>query len=170
MLRMTRNSATIVAIIVMAGFSTAQDDVKKKPPEPPRFGFLLDEELYAQRMPAEAMRAVVTAIDRRRVDYMLAHLTDPVYVDSWVNQYKKDFALGTDDGRRLLAFERLARETNLYYQNDPLIVKDLRVFAREAKWTEEGDTAVGVVEKTIPARKVFMKKIGERWFLENRQQ
>src|SRR5262245_21457248 len=169
MLHNLRTGGTIVALILLAGLSTAQDDAKKKPQEPPRFGFLMDEELYPQRMPADAMRAVVTAIDRRRVDYLLAHLVDPVYVDYWVNEYKKDFTLGSDEGRRLLAFERLARETNLYCQNDPLIIKDLRVFAREAKWTDEGDTSVGVVE-SIPARKVFMKKFGERWFLENRQQ
>ena len=70
---------------------------------------------------------------------------------------------------QLLAFDRLLRETNQFFQNDPLIVKDLRVFAKEAKWAEEGETAIGTVE-TIPARKVFLKKIGERWFLENRQQ
>ena len=80
-----------------------------------------------------------------------------------------DFPKGKDEGKRLLAFERLTSETYQYFENDPLIVKDLRVFAKEAKWGEEGDIAIGVVE-TIPARKVFLKRIGERWFLENKQQ
>jgi len=163
-----RTGVTIVAAIFLAAVSTAQDDVKKKPAEP-RFGFSVDDDLYPQKTPAETMKAIVTAYDRRRVDYLLAQLIDPAYVDYWVNQYKQEFTAGKDEGRRLLAFERLTRETNLYYQNDPLIVKDLRVFAKDAKWTDEGDTAVGAVE-SIPARKVFMKKIGERWFLENRQQ
>jgi hypothetical protein len=159
--------ATLTAIVWMVGLSTAQDDAKKKPPE--RFGFAVDDVVYPQKTPAEAMKSVVTAYDRKRVDYMLAHLIDSAYVDYWIIEYSHDIKAGKEEGRRLLAFERLTGATNLYYQNDPLIVKDLRVFAREAKWTDEGDVAIGTVE-AIPARKVFMKKIGERWFLENRQQ
>ena len=86
-----------------------------------------------------------------------------------VETYKQDFLQGKEEGKRLLAFDRLVRETNLYFQNDPLIAKDLRIFAKEAKWAEEGDLATGTVD-TIPARKVFLKKIGDRWFLENKQQ
>ena len=100
---------------------------------------------------------------------MLAHIADPAYVEYWVENYKREFSVGKDEGRRLLAFDRLTHETNQYLQNDPLIVKELRTFAKEAKWTDEGESAVGTVEK-IPARKVFCKKIGDRWFLENKQQ
>jgi len=161
-------SVMVFAIVLAYGPTRAQDDAKKKPSEG-RFGYKVDEELYPQKAPAEAMKAIVTAIDRKRVDYLLAQLADPAYVDYWIDQYKKEVALGADEGKRLIAFNRLTRETTQYFQNDPLIVKDLRVFAREAKWSDEGDTAIGVVE-TIPARKVYLKKIGERWFLENRQQ
>lgn len=160
----------ILMFATVTSFSAAQDDAKKKPaPETARFGFNVDEVLYPQKTPAETMKSIVTAIDRKRVDYMLAQITDPGYVDYWVDQYKQDIAQGKDEGRRLLAFEKLTRETVLYYQNDPLIVKELRVFAREAKWADEGDVTIGTVQ-SIPARKVFLKKIGERWFLENRQQ
>ncbi len=96
-------------------------------------------------------------------------MADPLYVDYWVERYKDEVAQGKDIGKRLFAFERLARETSAYYQNDPLIVKDLRIFAKEAKWDEKDDLAVGTVE-TIPARKVYLRKLGERWFLENKQQ
>jgi hypothetical protein len=153
-------------VILMVGLAPAQDDAKKASR---RFGFDVDEVIYPQKMPAEAMKSIVTAIDRKRVDYLLAQLADPAWVDYWVYQYKQEFTLGKEEGRRLLAFERLTKETNLYYQNDPLIVKDLRVFAKDAKWAEEGETAIGTVE-TIPARKVYLKKVGDRWFLENRQQ
>jgi hypothetical protein len=153
-------------VILMVGLAPAQDDAKKASR---RFGFDVDEVIYPQKMPAEAMKSIVTAIDRKRVDYLLAQLADPAWVDYWVDQYKQEFTLGKEEGRRLLAFERLTKETNLYYQNDPLIVKDLRVFAKDAKWAEEGETAIGTVE-TIPARKVYLKKVGDRWFLENRQQ
>jgi hypothetical protein len=160
----------ILAFAVSASISDAQDDAKKKfVPEPSRFGFFVDDVLYPQKTPPEAMKSIVTAIDRKRVDYLLAQITDPTYVDYWVEQYKQDLPLGKEEGRRLVAFEKLTRETNLYYQNDPLIVRDLRVFAREAKWSDEGEVAVGTVD-SIPARKIFLRKIGERWYLENRQQ
>lgn len=160
----------IPLMIALCGIlALGQEEGKKKPASTRRFGFDVDEVLYPQKSPADAMKSIVTAYDRKRVDYLLAQLADPAYVDYWVERYKRDFTLGKEEGKKLLAFDRLTRETNQYFQNDPLIVKDLRVFAKEAKWTEEGDLATGTVE-AIPARKVYLKKIGERWFLENRQQ
>jgi len=167
MSRRMRNGLTLLALVWLCAVSTAQDDPKKKVPL--RFGFDVDEVTYPQQNPKDAMKSIVTAIDRKRVDYLIARIADPAYVDYWIDQYQRDIAQGKDEGKRLLAFDRLVRETNLYFQNDPLIVKELRIFVKEGKWTEEGDTAIGVAEK-IPARKVFLKKIGERWFLENRQQ
>lgn len=154
-------------LLTLCALGFAQDDVKKK--AGPRFGFEADEENYPQKAPADTMKSIIAAYDRRRVDYLLAHLADPVYVDYWVNRYKDDFKKGSEEGKRMLAFDRLTRETEKYFENDPLIVKELRIFAKEAKWAEEGNLAVGAVEK-IPARKVYLKRIGERWFLENKQQ
>jgi hypothetical protein len=155
-----------LAIAFVAALSTASDEPKKAPR---RFGFDVDQETFPQQTPDKAMKSIARALDRKKVDYLLAHMADPAYVDYWVERYKVDFTKGKEEGKRLLAFERLADETNLYFQNDPLIAKDLQIFSKEAKWTEEGDAAVGTVEK-IPARKVFLRKIGDRWFLENKQQ
>jgi hypothetical protein len=167
MCRTLRNGLTTLALLTLTSFSIGQDEVKKKAPL--RFGFGYDDVTYSQQNPKDAMKAIVLAVDRKRVDYLLAQLADPGYVDYWVDRYQQDFMQGKEEGRRILAFERLVRETAQYYQDDPLIVKDLRVFAKEAKWAEAGESAVGTVD-TIPARKVFLKKIGERWFLENKQQ
>jgi hypothetical protein len=114
------------------------------------------------------MASIAKAIERKKIDYLLAQMADPLHVDYWVDQYKKDFLQGKDEGKRLLAFERLTRETTDYFQNDPLIVRDLRVFARDAKWDEKDDLATGTIE-SIP-RKVYLRKFGDRWFLENKQQ
>jgi hypothetical protein len=114
------------------------------------------------------MTSIAKAIDRKRVDYLLAQMADPNYVDYWVERYKEDYPDKKELGKRLLAFDRLVRETSEYFQNDPLIVRDLRVFAKEAKWEEKDDVATGTVE-SIPARKVFLKKIGDRWYLKNEQ-
>jgi hypothetical protein len=156
------------AILFGCAFAAGQDEVKPKK-APPRFGFDADGVTYAQKTPKETVTSIITALDRKRIDYLLAQLADPAYVDYWIDRYKVDFTLGKEEGRRLLAFDRLVGETGQYFQNDPLILKDLRVFARQAEWKEEDNTAVGTVD-TIPARKVFLKKIGDRWFLENRQQ
>ena len=49
-----------------------------------------------------------------------------------------------------------------------LLVKELRDFARSGEW--EGDEQKSSAKlKTSPTRRVFMKKIQDRWFLENRQ-
>ena len=164
---LTRCSVTLLAAALLCAVSTGQGDEKKKSPR--RFGFEVDQETFPQKSPAEAMKSIGLALDRKKVDYVLAHMTDPSYVDYWVGRYKVDFPKASESGKELLAFERLVAETNLYFQNDPLIFKDLRIFAKDAKWEEKDDVAIGTVE-TIAARKVFLRKVGERWFLKNEQQ
>src|SRR6185369_15099180 len=161
-------SFAVLVLLIACANGPAQIEGKKKPAGP-RYGLDIDADNYPQKAPAEAMKSIVAAYDRRRVDYLLAQLADPAYVDYWVNRYKDDFKKGSEEGKRMLAFDRLARETMHYFENDPLIVKELRIFAKEAKWAEEGEVAIGAVEK-IPARKVYLKRIGERWVLENKQQ
>jgi hypothetical protein len=152
--------------LLFIGSATPAQDAKSK--EPRRFGFDYDDLTFAQKTPADAMTSIAKAIDRKRVDYLLAQMADPNYVDYWVERYKEDYPDKKELGKRLLAFDRLVRETSEYFQNDPLIVRDLRVFAKEAKWEEKDDVATGTVE-SIPARKVFLKKIGDRWYLKNEQ-
>ena len=164
---LARPVVMLLAFVALCAVSIGQDEPKKKAPR--RFGYEVDEESYSQQTPEKAMKSIAAALDKKKVDYLLAHIANPEFVDLWVDAYKGDFPKGKEEGKRLLAFDRLVRETNLYYQNDPLIIKDLRIFAKEAKWAEEGETATGTVE-TIPARKVFLRKIGDRWFLENKQQ
>jgi hypothetical protein len=159
----------IFLISCLCGAATiAQDDERPKKPTR-RYGFEVDEFTYPQKTPKEAMKSIAFALDRKKMEYMLAQLVDPDYVDYWVDRFKKDFVRGREEAKTLLAFDRLVHETNQYYRKDPLIQKDLRVFAKKADWSEEGNVAVGTV-LAIPARKVFLRRIDERWFLENRQQ
>lgn len=164
----TRKLLPLPILMLVCVLSAAQDEAKPKK-APPRFGFDADGLTYPQQTPKEAMASIVKALDRKRIDYFLAQLADPAYVDYWVDRYKQDFTAGKEEGQRLLAFDRLVRETGQYFESDPLLHQDLRVFAKKAEWKEEDNPAVGAVE-SIPARKVFLKKIGDRWFLENRQQ
>lgn len=165
--RWMQKSLTSITLIVLVAASAAQDEVKKK--SPPRFGFNVDETTFPQDTPAKAMQSIALALDRKKVDYLLAHMADPTFVDSMVERYKVDFPQAKEEGKRLLAFERLVRETTQYFENDPLIVRDLRVFAKVENWDSKDDIAIGIVEE-LPARRVFLRKVGERWFLENKQQ
>ncbi len=158
---------SVLVLVVCAFLPTNAQDKEKK--APPRFGFDLDEFTFPQKSPEETIKSIAKALDRKKLDYLLAHIADPLYVDYWVNQYKKDFTKGTDRAKELLAFDQLVAETSLYFQNDPLLIRDLRVFSRDGKWEERDDLAIGTVE-SIPARKVFLRKMGDRWFLENKQQ
>jgi hypothetical protein len=169
MMQRIRIVVLLLPLVAIGSASIAEDEPKKKAPLPRRFGFDVDEETYSQQSPEQTMRSIAKALDRKKIDYLLAHLADPAYVDYWVKRYQTEVAKGGDDAKRLLAFERLVTETNRYYSNDPLIVRDLRVFAKDAKWAEDGDAAVGTID-SIPTRKVYLRKIGERWFLENKQQ
>jgi len=155
----------VPALVAMT--ATAQDEKPDK--ESARFGFDYTPSLYPQKTPNEAVKSIVKAIDNKRVDYLLAQLADPKYVDAQVAQYRALFTKGKEEARTFLAFDRLVNETVEYFLSDPVLVKELRLFARDAKWDVEDDVAAGSV-KDVPGRKVFLKHIGERWFLENRQQ
>ncbi len=76
---------------------------------------------------------------------------------------------GGDDAKIIGAFERLVRETTLHFQEDPVLIKELRQFAKDAEWEMQENSAVGTL-KMGASRKVFLRKLEDRWFLENRQQ
>jgi hypothetical protein len=158
----------IVLVPAFAALTVAAQD-EKADKESARYGFDYNPALYPQKTPNEALKSIVKAIDNKRVDYLLAQLADPKYVDAQVATYRALFTKGKDEARTFLAFDRLANETVEYFASDPVLVKELRLFARDAKWEVEDEVATGSV-KDVPGRKVFLKHIGERWFLENRQQ
>ena len=163
-------ATTLLLLALSTAPTTAQDDEKKAPPKDlPRYGFDYVPTLYPQKTPKEALTSIVKAIDQQRVDYLLAQLADPIYVDAQVAEYRPQFAKNKPDARTFLAFDRLVQDTVAYYLSDPLLVRELRLFARDGAWEVNDDAATGV-HKDVPARKMFLRRIGERWFLENRQQ
>ena len=83
--------------------------------------------------------------------------------------YRAESPAGKEEARTSLAFNRLVSETVAYFLTDPILVKELRQFAKDAKWDVDEDLATGTL-KEVAARKVFLKRLGDRWFLENRQQ
>jgi hypothetical protein len=157
--------AAILGLVELTGLLAAQEQPAKLAK---RYGHDYSANLYPQGMPNETLESLVKALDAGRMDYLLAHLADPNFVDPRIAEYKA-FYKGGDEGRALFAFERLVRETTLHFREDPALAKELRLFAKEADWDTKEDQAVGALKKGSP-RRVYLRKLEERWFLENRQQ
>jgi len=69
---------------------------------------------------------------------------------------------------RTRAYRQLVRDVQDKLSEDPESLKDLRRFYRSGTINEAGDTAtIGLPD--IRDRSVYLKKIGERWFVEDRQ-
>jgi hypothetical protein len=119
-----------------------------------RFGVEIDLDGYPQATAKEALRSVLKAGDAGRFDYIVAHLSDPAYADKQVKETG--------------SFEKFVAVVKAKWANDPESVKELRRFLSDGNWEETGDTTVAKL-KDVKARQVFLKKVGNRWFLENRQ-
>jgi hypothetical protein len=123
---------------------------------PRRYGIEANLRDYPQEPPKEALASVLRASERGRINYLLAHLADPAFVDKRV----KD-VYGGD-------FEELVRETTAKLTDNPATLKELQRFLKEGEW-EAGETTASAKLKDIKDRQVFFRKIGPRWYLENRQ-
>ncbi len=119
----------------------------------PRFGIEANDK-YVQKTAKDTLRSVLTAIEAKRVDYVLAHLSDPAFVDERVKQ---------TGGK----FEIMVKETTQKLDADPESLRELRKFLSDGEWKEEGNNASASC-KDVKGKQVYFKKIGERWFFMNR--
>jgi len=72
---------------------------------------------------------------------------------------------------RARAFAQLVRDAGAKFADDPESLKDLRRFARGGTFPDPAapDLAAKVGLPDLKDRAVFLKKIGDRWFVENKQ-
>ncbi len=119
----------------------------------PRFGIEANDK-YVQKTAKDTLRSVLTAIEAKRVDYVLAHLADPAFVDERVKH---------TGGK----FEIMVKETTQKLDADPESLRELRKFLSDGEWKEDGNT-VSASCKDVKGKQVYFKKIGERWFFMNR--
>jgi hypothetical protein len=126
--------------------------------------------LYSQETPQDTLKSIVRVLVAGKVDYLLAHLADPAFVDLRVAEYKKLLKEKLrEETATYLAFERLVRETTQHFQEDPGLLRELKLFAKEADWQLDNAKATGTM-KSLPGKRVFLRKLEGRWFLEDRQQ
>lgn len=107
---------------------------------------------FPQGTPKEALASVLKAIDLKRIDYLLAHLSDP----DWVDERAKTYEGG---------FTELVKEATA--QLDPPAVKKLSRFLKEGTFEMLDGSAV-VQLKDVKDRVVRLRKVGARWYLESR--
>jgi hypothetical protein len=144
-----------IAIVATVGLLAAPAVAQKPDPlATNRFGVEIDLDGYPQATAKDALRSVLRAADAGRFDYLVANLTDPAYADKQVKETG--------------SFGKFVDVVKAKWANDPESVKELRRFVSDGNWEETGDTAVAKL-KDLKSRQVYLKKIGNRWFLENRQ-
>jgi hypothetical protein len=141
----------VIAVLLWVSGVEAQE---KKPPK--RYLISANLEAFPQDTPKKALDSVIKAILDRKVDYLLAHLADPKFVDLRVQLYDKNF-------------DALVKDTTDYLNNDPTILKEMKLFAKKGEWDVKDDRASASLEEK-KSRRMFFRKIEGRWFLENEQQ
>lgn len=146
------------AVVFMLGIfvlvSVAWGQQAKQPPV--RYGIEADLDNYPQAEPKAALDSVLKAIDKKKIDYLLAQLGDPQWVD---NRVQKVYG-----GK----FEAMVKETTTKLAADPTEIEELRRFLREGTW-DAGDTEARATLKDIPDRQVLFRKIEGRWYLEDQK-
>lgn len=120
-----------------------------------RYNVEYDPDNYSQKTAKEALSSVIKAMDGRKIDYLLAQLADPSFVDKRVQAHGGNF-------------KEFVRQTAERLNSDPTLLRELKRFANEGMW-EEADDVTTVRLKDVKARAVFLKKIENRWYLEDRQ-
>jgi hypothetical protein len=151
---------------------------------------------YPQKTPQEALKSIVKALDADAYEYMLAQLVDPKFVDMRVAEYKatmfppeilrqEDEAIAREvdpkvrrrmeiekelreRDRIVVAFARLAKETRKHFGEDPVLLRELRLMARDGKWEADEEKGICSLEKIV--RKAFFKAREGRFFMEEKQQ
>jgi hypothetical protein len=146
--------AVLTVLIGAVCLGAAMAQTEKEPAPDRRQGIVPDLKTYPQGTPQEALASVLKAIDNKRIDYLLAQLSDP----EWVEQRLKD-----TDGK----FTDLVQETTKRLVDDPGPGRQLNRFAKDGEW-EVGDSTASVKLKDVKDRIVYVRKIKDRWFLENR--
>jgi hypothetical protein len=162
---MRNATALLLTVLGALGTQTAE-----KTKTPSRYGFDVDTKNYPQQTPKDTLGSVLKAIGANQIDYLLAHLTDPAFVDQRVAAIADKLpSKWSEREKAALAFNQVVQTTSEAFKKDPSKLADLRRFQKDGEWQEDGNDAVATL-KGLQARKVFMKKaFQDRWVLLDRE-
>ena len=200
-----RTALVLSALFGTAAVLSSQERPKVAEEIPPRFGIQYRGKTYLQVTPKQTLESVLAVAERGDTNYLVAHLLDPVFVDTRIADRAKQFEPAVLDeltrlkdyqrknpdqsptdtlvptdpikfqakvvaDSRLRAFNQLTRDVKEKLVDDPEVLKDLRRFFLSGSFPEAGggdNAKVGLPD--VKDRAVFFKKIGDRWYIENRQ-
>ncbi len=116
-----------------------------------RHGVASDFKSFPQTTPKEALGSILKAAEMKRLDYLLAQLSDPEDIDARVE---------------VLAggFKEVVKEAG--DKLDAPSLKKLKRFLQEGEIETLENRAV-VRLKDVPNRVVRLRKIEQRWYLQN---
>jgi hypothetical protein len=117
-----------------------------------RYGVEADLKTYPQSTAKETLASVLKAVENKRIDYAVAQLADPEFIDARV---KRDFGGN---------FDEQVNDTRT--KLDEANVKLLQRFLKEGDWVGK-DSPVVVLLKDVKDRAVTFVKIGDRWYMRN---
>lgn len=120
-----------------------------------RYNLDVDQDNFPQKTPKQALESLIKAIELKKVHYVVAQMADPAWVDQRVKEVH-----GGD-------FASLVKEVSTHLIDDPDTLPALRRFLKEGEWQEEGNKVSAKLKNS--REQVFMQKLEERWFLENRK-
>lgn len=177
---------SLVAGLLFTGVAAAQPDAV-----PPRFDVIHNPDVYYQDTPQRTLNSVLEAMSRDRYDYVAAHLLDPTFVDARLGRTEAYFErVAADQIAQTLAgstqraadldarvrivglrlnFQNLIGQIRQKLADQPDNLRDLRRFARDGQFQVAGDTATATLPD-VKDRALYFKKVGDRWFLENRKE
>ena len=116
-----------------------------------RYGIVPDLKTYPQATAKQTLKSLFKAVESKRVDYVVAQLADPAFVDDRVKRlYGGLFEEQVEDTRARL---------------DPLTIKQLQRFLKDGNWQEEKDRVT--VRLKDDQRRLYFKRDNGRWFVVN---
>src|SRR5262249_48925311 len=152
--KLMRAFATHAVRLVLYALLLAQTSQGNEPAK--RFGIGVRLKEYPQSTPKEALASVLATIKDNNIAYMLAQLADPEFVDKRLKELH--------DGK----FNELVQETTSTIADNPASVKQLEQFLKAGEW-EASDKSAVVKLKDFKDRQVYFRKVGDRWFMKNKQ-
>jgi hypothetical protein len=143
-------------LILLAGLCVSMDAfAQQQPTLNPRYGLEFDTDGYPQNTPKETLASLLKAIEQRKVDYLLAHLADPLFVEARVADVHKG------------SFPAMVQETIVKLRDDPEGIALLRRFLKEGEF--DNQEMEGRATLKDMKDRLFFKRYETRWFLENRR-
>ena len=118
---------------------------------PSRHGIPVDLKSYPQATPKETLTSLLKAAELKRLDYLLAQLTDPEEIDA-----RAEVLAG--------GFKEAVKEAG--DKLDAGTVKKLKRFLQEGE-IETLENRASIRLKDVSDRVVRFRKIGARWYLLN---